>query len=134
MPCKDCNGSGIYQPLIGPPEPCRKCQDAPIKNLMRVDFLTLSLSRAPGQDVVGPMVKTLIREGFNSFYHITVRKWHFGYLVTDGTVRVAALRRLYNHASDAFNRILPDGQIPILVMDNQQTCGEYDFDELNGPL
>lgn len=28
--CKDCNDTGKYQPLIGPPEPCLACQDPPV--------------------------------------------------------------------------------------------------------
>ncbi len=30
MTCKDCKGTGKYQPLVGPPEPCLTCCDPPV--------------------------------------------------------------------------------------------------------
>ncbi len=36
MKCKDCKGTGKYQPLYGPPEPCQACADTNISDKDKV--------------------------------------------------------------------------------------------------
>lgn len=111
MTCKDCKGSGKYMPLIGPAEPCRSCQDAPDVHLSRVPLDDLWLTR-PVTGYQG-MVNTLIAHGYNSFYPIKYYRDISGQkLVSDGNIRVAALRAILKSSRETFNRVLPDGLIP----------------------
>lgn len=115
MTCKDCNGTGKYQPLTGPPKPCRKCQDAPDLSLARVGLLALRPDHVSNADLVSDFVKIFIREGFNSFHPIKVKKEGSMYLVIDGNARIAALRRLYKYAPKSLDRVLQYEQVPVKI-------------------
>ncbi len=111
MNCKECKDIHIYQPLIGPSEPCRGCQVAHDPNLGKVSFAALRLHRV-APDFQG-IKMVLLRDGYSSFPPIKYRVTERGDLVIlDGHVRVAALRSIRTLYPETFYEILPNGLIP----------------------
>ena len=119
MTCKDCKGTGKYQPFYGPSEPCRACQVSHDSDLGRVPFDSLWLTR-PVSDY-RDMRARLIRDGYNSFYPIRYEVNGQGQmLVHDGNIRVAALRSVQSLNIDLFDKILPDGLIPAIKVKSHE--------------
>lgn len=108
MNCKDCNNTGLYQPLCGPPEKCQSC--LPLPFLVSLDKLYfLGPPVAHDINIMYSLTVNGLKEPLSVFYDSG------RYCIIDGKKRFAALCYLKQILLPMFNRICPNNEVSIQV-------------------
>ncbi len=127
MNCKECKDTRIYQPLVGPPEPCWACADTgighPISVLRVVDLISENQLDATILDILkAKAIGQII--GVNS-----------GNFVVQGGPTVLALRDMEKTNPIEYNKLVPGGMLNVTMCDAHEKqvaaendtgiCGQY---------